>query len=994
MLKSKLGKKLAASATALAMVASAAASSISTLTAYAGVVTGEGAFEDGVGLPWHICENGTAVMQFSIDREDGVYSIFIENPGGVDNGGVSRWDCQFRHRNLTIVNGHTYRITYSVYATKAGHLFAKLGDVTNDDCEYWHENGQELSMEYKPHTTLSELETTLKAASPGGKMTSYGEGWENWKSIDIKEKTWQTFAWEFTYNSSDIQNTTPPDGKGTVEWTFHFGGDGEYSLPGGLFPAGTMIKFDNLMLIDMTGTDGDYVPDSAKPKTGLVLNQLGYFPNLNKVATIEVDSASASPVEFKVVSSSGTVAYSGKGSATKKDEGSWEYCQTLDFSDLKDPGTYHIEANGVKSADFEIGDKIYGDLLGDALNYYYLNRSGTPIEEKYVRNSGKNSSKAALARAAGHPKDMAYVTDEWVMQYTEQTNAEITARYSKQVDLSKGWYDAGDYGKYVVNGGVSMWTLANIYERTMVHGSKDKFADGSGVANIPESGNGTPDILDELCWEADFFLNMQREDGMVYHKMHDYKWTGLGVMPFDDTDVPDTNMPTRIVKPVTYAATLNTAAALGQLARLLEDYDSAAASKYLAAAEKAYSAAKTKYSGKYGSIYGDPGTDATALEVGSEPSPFAPLDQNKGGGPYGDTQVTDEFYWAACELYITTGKDEYYNDLKDYKEAFTVTTNLVGGENKGSPTSFTWGTLASLGTASLALNPDVITETELKTVENSFQAAGDTYLKYEGESMYGTPYPGHTYSTKVTDFIGDTTSERDVELTGGYEWGSNSMVINNAMILGMAYDVTNDVKYLNGVTTAMDYILGRNAMENSYVTGYGSSTTENPHHRYWCHQLKNDWPFAPNGCLSGGPNSDMNDPMIKGAGYQIGELAPMKCYYDQVDAWSVNEITINWNAPLVWIASFVEDEAPKAGESQPDKPTEANPGTKKYGDANEDGSVDLVDVVLVNKNLMIGTEMSAQGKENADVDDNGTMDEVDSLNILKYIIQLVDFPVK
>ena len=259
-------------------------------------------------------------------------------------------------------------------------------------------------------------------------------------------------------------------------------------------------------------------------------------------------------------------------------------------------------------------------------------------------------------------------------------------------------------------------------------------------------------------------------------------------------------------------------------------------------------------------------------------------------------------------LDIHPGDESYYKDLSGSKDfAFKVITDLVGGENKGSPTSFTWGTLASLGTATLALHKDLISESEFKTVEQSFQEAGDFYLKQEAKSAYSTPYPGHTYDTTVTDIVGDESSERSITLTGGYEWGSNSMVINNAMILGMAYDLTGDLKYLSGVTSAMDYILGKNVIENSYVTGYGTSTTEHPHHRYWCKQMKPDWPSAPDGCLSGGPNSDMNDPMIQGAGYKIGELAPMKCYYDQVDAWSVNEITINWNSPVVWISSFMDD---------------------------------------------------------------------------------------
>ncbi|MBR3630675.1 MAG: glycoside hydrolase family 9 protein [Oscillospiraceae bacterium] len=999
MRKFNLGKKLAASAVAIAMTASASAASLASLTAYAGVMTGEGTFEEGAGLPWHVCENGTGEMKFNIN--DGVYSILIKNPGGASNGGDDRWDCQFRHRGMSITYGHKYRITYSVYATNSGQMYPKIGDITNDNAEYWHGNGNKLSLDYKEGMTQDELASALKAASVSKETTTeqsqwdvpYYMGWNSWKEITIPAKKWTTFSYEFYIDDSYMENVkqegTTPEGKGTVEWTFHFGGDGQFTPNGPMFPQGTILKFDNLCLIDMDGSEGDYKPEEKPEPTGIAINQLGFYPNSVKQATVVTDKA----VEWSI---SGPEKLSGTSSAPKKDAGSWENAAIIDFSDLKTEGKYTLTCNG-QSVDFEISSKLYGDMLRDSFNYYYLNRSGIAIQDDYIANAGKNKSKAALERDAGHPKDMAYVTDEWVFLYEERKNSEIAGRYSKQIDCTGGWYDAGDYGKYVVNGGVSMWTLANAYER-----NPEKFAEGTATTQkIPETGNKTPDILDELKWEADFFLKMTRDDGFVYHKMHDYKWTALGVMPYLEEDADeDVTMPTRIVKPVTYAATLNSAAALAQLGRLLKDAGDSDADKYIAAAEKSYKAAKEDYAKKYGSIYKD-ADDATKLGTPlTDPSKFAPLDQNKGGGPYGDTQVTDEFYWAACELYVTTGDKSYYEDLKGSDAfAFKVITDLVGGENKGSPTSFTWGTLSSLGTATLALHQDMLDAAEAKEVVNQFQAAGDTYLKYEAESQYGTPYPGHTYDTTVTDIIGDTASERSITLEGGYEWGSNSMVINNAMILGMAYDLTEDEKYANGVLTAMDYILGRNANENSYVTGYGvdGKTTANPHHRYWCHQMKPDWPSAPDGCLSGGPNSDMNDPMIQGAGYKIGELAPMKCYYDQVDAWSVNEITINWNAPLVWISSFVEDEAPNlGGEHQtPTDPKDTEPeGDLLLGDVNCDGKVTIIDVITLNKNLMVGEEISPQGKLNADVDQNKQINEVDSLNILKYVVEIVKkFPV-
>jgi endoglucanase len=883
-------------------------------------------------------------------------------------------------------------------------MYAKLGDVTNDDAEYWHNNGNKLKMEYKADMTQDQLKEALMAAT-GNETKSdqqswdvkYYEGWDAWKKETIPAKTWTTYAWEFYIDDALMENVKSkggaPDGKGTVEWTFHFGGDGKFT-EGGCFKANTIIKFDNLMMIDMDSTDNDYkAPDKPAP-VGLVVNQCGYFPGMEKKATLMVEKG-ASPVKWEI---SGPESLSGTASATTYEEHADEYCQIIDFTAISKPGKYTLKADG-KSVEFNVGEDVYGNLLGDSLNYFYLNRSGIDIEAAYIQNGGKNKEKSALARKAGHKPDTAYVADEWVPLYKERKNSEMTSKYSEKIDGSKGWYDAGDYGKYVVNGGVSMWTLANAYER-----SPEKYKEGAKFINIPESGNGTPDILDELKWEADFFLNMTRKDGFVYHKLHDYKWTALGVMPYLEEGADENvTFPTRIVKPVTYAATLNSAAALAQLGRLLEKAGDKDASKYIEQAKASYKAAKDDYVKKYGSIYKQ-ANDATDLGKQGDPSKFAPLDQNKGGGPYGDTQVTDEFYWAACELYVTTGDSEYYKDLSGSEDfAFKVITNLVGGENQGSPTTFTWGTLSSLGTASLALNMDNLkdlTDAQKKTIIQQFQEAGDFYLEVQEKDQFGSNYKGCTYDATVTDIDGDEVKERSVTLTGGYEWGSNSMVINNAMIQGLAYDLTKDGKYLDGVAQSMDYILGRNPIENSYITGYGvdGKTTENPHHRYWCHKMKNDWPYCPNGCLSGGPNSNMNDPMIQGAGYKIGELAPMKCYYDDNDAWSVNEITINWNSPVVWVASFMDDYKDvdtRSGE----KPTESNKpaGKAVWGDANEDGKVDVLDVVVTNKHILGVSKLSDQGYVNVDIDESDSITSADSLNVLKLALKLLkatDCPVK
>ena len=579
-------------------------------------------------------------------------------------------------------------------------------------------------------------------------------------------------------------------------------------------------------------------------------------------------------------------------------------------------------------------------------------------------------------------------------------------------------------------------------------GKADKFGDDSSVMTIPENKNGIPDILDECKIELDFFLKMIRDDGMVYHKAHDYKWTGLAVAPYDQNENGKENKaPMRIVKPVTYAATLNASAAFAQAARLFKDYDAAYAKTMEDAAIKTYAAAQKNYkpfTSWGGDTKGEGGISADIM--------YAPLDQNKGGGPYGDTEVSDEFYWAACELYITTGDKTYYDELMKYgtnaygtdnAKALEISTTLVGGENNGTFSLFTWGTLNSVGSISLYVNSQdmldkgLLTQDEVNTLKAQVLKAADSVLEVQNKSAYGIPYVGHNYDTTVWKYDAATGKgdSQTLSLEGGYEWGSNSMVINNSMALALAYDASKEVKYIDGVTTAMDYLMGRNPLEQGYVTGYGEHPTKYPHHRFWSGQLNsNDFPYAPYGVLSGGPNSNMEDPMVQGQGYKVGSIAPMKCYLDNVEAWSVNECTINWNSPLCWVASFLDDEAPNiVRDSSDTKPTtttdnkttttettattatsdndssstastdksgestttttnggSVTPGDVLLGDTNLDGRVDITDAVLLNKKAANAVDFNAQQLLNGDCyDQNGEIDGNDATALLKFLVHII-----
>ena len=966
------GKKIAGGLMAAAMAASAGA--------FAGDQLGQSTFDEGIGLPWHTCETNPAKQNFNISG--GTYNVEIVN----NDGPESRWDLQLRHRGLKIEAGHKYKVHWEVEASVAGQIYTKIGNYKGDK-EVWHNNMGD------------------------------GQFGQTWDCVKINAGK-NSFDAEFTAEESiDV-----------AEWAFHYGGKGEHQ-PEDCFPNKTTLKFDNLTLEDLTSDANDFDKTNEfgviRPKSNVRLNQVGYYPNLAKKASYVTDADS--PLEFEIRKGSevvytgtskvkgadpnsgtgqtGTVPVGDKEVTRYKDSGA--NVHILDFSDFKDPGVYTIfvkDTTGVsgtqsgltegaydtkmdgdkvvwdnwvtgesyvmnESHEFRIDENIYDEgLIKNSLNYFYQNRSGVPIESQYI-TSGDTSTLSHTQ--AAHKPDMAYVQSEWVKSYDSEFNGDKTY----QIDCVGGWYDAGDHGKYVVNGGISVWTLQNAYEISKKNGNDAKWTDGT-IA-IPENGDKNPDILDEARVELEFMLNMivksddpywGKYEGMVYHKMHDHKWTGLATTPWDYAKEWGT---TRIVKPPTFAASYNLAATAAQAARLWKGYDDAFADKCLTAAKKAYEVASAN-------LY-----DYTKSENENPKSLYGPLDQAIGGGAYGDSYVKDDQYWAACELYATTGDETYYNDLSAYAnpndktgndKAFSLTTNLGGGENNGSFSSFNWGCTSGLGTLSLYLSDKTSAEDKAK-IEASITSAADEYIAHMATEGMGIPYKEATFTDGVN--IGKDESGNLIEITG-YEWGSNSFVINNAIVMAYAYDITKKKTYMDGAAEALDYIYGRNGLDFSYVSGYGNTSLTYPHHRFWAHGVDPNFPLAPAGVLSGGPGAGMQDPYIGGLGYQRGTLANQKCYVDNAEAWSVNEVTINWNSPLVWMSSFMYDEAAKAtGKDDPTKPTTpSNPGDLKvtlWGDADVDGDVDIDDAVLIMQSIANPDKykLEPQGKVNADVVDNG-----------------------
>lgn len=726
-------------------------------------------------------ETGTSLPWTSSFTQPASGEAFVEDGAyclRVDNPGGSAWDAQVRHREMVIEKGHTYTISFKVWTDKPTILRTKVGMAGPPYSEYW-------------------VNTVHLTTEP------------------------QTVTGQFTMSHNDDP---------TAEWAFHLGGNMARS---------TEAPF-TVCLDDVYLSDPQYEPPPAAEALKLPnvrVNQVGYFPNAKKIATVVTEAGSSLP--WELLQGGQTVA-SGQTEPYGLDSDSGDQVHTIDFTSVKTPGSsYVLKVGEDQSFPFKIGDDLYSNMKYDALNYFYHNRSGIEISMPYARQE-------KWTRPAGH------------LQSDKAVPCAKDAPCDYTLDVRGGWYDAGDHGKYVVNGGISVWTMMNQYERFSILGDISPYADSK--MNIPESGNGVADILDEARWQMEFMLKMQVPDGkpkagMAHHKIHDENWTALGVRP----DEAEKQMK-RFLRPPSTAATLNLAATAAQAARIWKNIDPAFSDKCLQAAEKAWVAAK------------------------QYPNIFAVAADTNGGGPYNDDEVSDDFFWAAAELWVTT-KNQQYKDELTSSQWWNHMTDTVDGV----PSSMNWASTDALGTISLSIIPGALQSNELSLQRKKIVDAADRYLQLIELQGYKMPFSAGG--------------------SGAYPWGSNSFILNNMVILALAHDFTKQDKYLEGVVLGMDYLLGRNALAQSYVSGYGTIPLVNPHHRFWAKQVDSRFPLAPPGAVSGGPNSGLQDPYVKAAGLQ--GCQPQKCFVDNIEAWSVNEITVNWNTPFAWVLGYLDENGKK-----------------------------------------------------------------------------------
>ena len=558
------------------------------------------------------------------------------------------------------------------------------------------------------------------------------------------------------------------------------------------------------------------LPVSAQDKESdaIRLNQVGFYPHGIKRAVVVGEK----PGSFTVMSAAGKKVFTGKLTGPRTSPFSSKKTFVADFSAVSAPGVYTVVVPGAgHSYSFVIGRNVHDGVERAAIKAFYYQRVSAALPEKYA---------GRWLRPAGH-------ADDSVIVHPSAATPKHPA--GSVIRAPKGWYDAGDYNKYIVNSGITMGTLLSAYEDFTSYYDTLKLA-------IPERGNAVPDVLDETLWNLRWMLTMQDETGGVYHKL-----TNAG---FDGMVMPERATKRRYVVQQGTAATLDFAAVMAQASRILKRFNTSVpglADSCLAASQRAW---------QWAVAHPDVAYDQDAMNKQFDP------DVSTGG--YGDRNFTDEFIWAAAELYATTHDDAYYTAV-----------TMIPDEAMPLPS---WGQVRLLGYYTL-----LRTRKQLPGHQPDVATLEKRLISYADKLIAGVD--ARSYMTVMGGSAGD------------FIWGSSSVAANQGIVLIQAYNLTHNAKYLGYALSNLDYILGRNGTGYSFVTSYGSRTPMHPHHR----PSEADGIEEPvPGFLVGGPNPGMQDKC------SYASSVADEAYTDDVCSYASNEVAINWNAPLVYLAGALE----------------------------------------------------------------------------------------
>jgi endoglucanase len=506
---------------------------------------------------------------------------------------------------------------------------------------------------------------------------------------------------------------------------------------------------------------------AASPVGEIKVDQAGYLPRAPKLAMVVSGKTATAFLVHRT--RDGSVVLRGQLSGAARDPDTEDLVRTADFTKLVEKGQYYLEVPGVgRSWDFTVAADAFSRAFYLALRSYYGQRCGTAVD--LGPEFPGCSHPACHLRAAYH----------------------VSSGKTGPAPVFGGWHDAGDYGRYVVNSGITTGTLLWTWELYGPRIAKINL-------HIPESGNGIPDILNEVRWNLNWMLSMQDRDGGVWHKEVSEQFSGF-VMPDKDPLLPYV-IGTGRSPYKSSCATADFAAAMAIAGRVYAPHDAAFARRSLDAARRAWG-----WLDQYPDV----------------------LFRNPRGvrtGEYADADCGDDRLWASAELWRST-KDKVYEQyfLAHYKE-YRDTIRPIRPQD--------WEYVAPLAMWTWVLGG--ARDAAAEDIRDRTQKAADQIIARSVQN-------GYRISLAATDYV----------------WGSNGIAANYGVQLLVADRIHPDARYVDAAMDNLHYLLGRNTFSLSWVTWVGENAVRHPHHRPSGAGGIGPWP----GLLSGGPNRNRQDAVL------------------------------------------------------------------------------------------------------------------------------------
>ena len=562
---------------------------------------------------------------------------------------------------------------------------------------------------------------------------------------------------------------------------------------------------------------------AAASPVGVYVNQAGYRPGDAKAfsTNLEVSGFEVLRVDTGRPVLNGTTRLRRQGDPASGMDVYWG-----DFSSLTEPGRYRIRmTNGMESYPFTVAGDVYREPARQSLRSFYLQRCGVPPCRDHA---------GIFARPACHLQDAAH--------HPESVR-------TGSMGVTGGWHDAGDFGKYIHSASVSLAHMLMMYEQF-----PQRFA-GDDL-NIPESGNGVPDFLDEMRFELDWMLSMQVTDpadalaGGVHYMVNtrDYSWT---TAEKDEAE--------RLLYAVTSVSTADFAAAMALAARVFRTIPEMEerADRYLDAAKRAWA-----FLERHPGLYPDGGF-------------IRPADTKTGGyADSPDMNDEDDRLWAAVELALSTGDSVYLDSLRSRNSAYLDRVFFKPAEFNHE---LQWQDTSAFPFMQAAIRsvPGLAPE-EQERISEKYLEHCDRLLERIGRDGFGVALDR-------------------------YYWGSagGALAQGQLLIFGTLIDSAR-TEFVTAALHQLHFVLGRNALDTSFVSGIGSRSPQAIHHA----TFENDGidTIFP-GLLAGGPNPGLQGDYTLPK-YFNADTPPALCYLDHMDSWASNENCILYNAPLVALAYY------------------------------------------------------------------------------------------